>query len=100
MAKKRTAKRNKTKHKRTMKKSDPKKRSTRKPNLPVVAKGGKEEAEKVIQAPTLRDLFEGIKGRQPTSVEELEQWLATDEGKEATMFESTSASRWGESGRS
>ena len=59
----------------------------------------KEELKKV-QAPTLNDLFEGVKGRQPKSPEELKQWLATDEGKEATMFESTSASRWGETGRS
>jgi hypothetical protein len=59
----------------------------------------KEELKKV-QAPTLNDLFEGVKGRQPKNPEELKQWLATDEGKEATMFESTSASRWGEAGRS
>jgi hypothetical protein len=55
---------------------------------------------KKVQAPTLRDLFEGIKGRPPKSSEELDQWLATDEGKEATIFEPTSASRWGEAGRS
>jgi len=55
---------------------------------------------KKVEAPTLRDLFEGIKGRQPKSLEELEQWLTTDEGKEATLFESASASRWGETGRS
>src|SRR5262249_62164895 len=47
-----------------------------------------------------RDIFEGIIGRQPKSLEELEQWLATDEGIEATIFESTSASRWGAVGRS
>jgi hypothetical protein len=55
---------------------------------------------KGVQAPTLRDLFEGIKGRPPKSPEELEQWLATDEGKEAAIFEPTSASRWGEISRS
>jgi len=60
----------------------------------------KKEELKKIEAQTLRDLFEGVKGRQPKSPKELKQWLATDEGKEATMFESTSASRWGESGRS
>jgi hypothetical protein len=77
-----------------------KKRSIRKPDdLHVVAESGKEEAEEV-QAPTLRDLFEGIKGRQPKSLEELEQWLNTDEGREATVFETTLVSRWGETGRS
>ena len=46
----------------------------------------------------LRDAFEGMKGRQPKSDQELKEWLATDEGKEATMFESTSFSRFGETG--
>ena len=59
----------------------------------------KEELEKV-QAPTLQDLFEGVKGRRPKSLDELNEWLATDEGKEATIFAPTSASRWGEVGRS
>ena len=59
----------------------------------------KEELEKV-KAPTLQDLFEGVKGRRPKSLDELHEWLATDEGKEATIFESTSVSRWGEAGRS
>ena len=53
------------------------------------------EADKA-QAQMLRDIFEGIKGRPPRSDQELNEWLATDEGKEATIFESTSASRWGE----
>jgi hypothetical protein len=53
-----------------------------------------------VQAPTLQDLFEGVKGRRPKSGDELNEWLATDEGKEATMFEATSVSRWGETGRS
>ena len=57
------------------------------------------EAEKA-QAKMLRDIFEGIKGRPPRSDQELEEWLATEEGREATMFESTSGSRWGEVGRS
>jgi hypothetical protein len=60
----------------------------------------KKEELKKIEAQTLRDLFEGVKGRQPKSLEELEQWLTTDEGREATIFETTSASRWGETGRS
>jgi hypothetical protein len=59
----------------------------------------KEELEKV-QAPTLQDLFEGIKGRPPKSLDELNEWLATDEGKEATIFEPASVSRWGGIGRS
>ena len=42
----------------------------------------KEELEKA-QAPTLQDLFEGVKGRRPKSLDELNEWLATDEGKEA-----------------
>jgi hypothetical protein len=46
----------------------------------------------------LRDAFEGLKGRQPKSEQELKQWLATDEGKAATMFESTSFSRFGDTG--
>jgi hypothetical protein len=57
------------------------------------------EADKA-QAKMLRDIFEGIKGRPPKSDQELKEWLATDEGKEATIFESTSLSRWGELGRS
>lgn len=48
----------------------------------------------------LRDAFEGMKGRQPTSDDELSQWLATDEGKAATLFDDTSVSPWGERGRS
>jgi len=58
----------------------------------------KEKAEKT-EAQILRDAFEGMKGRQPTSDRELQQWLATDEGKEALAFESTSLSPWGERGR-
>ena len=57
----------------------------------------KEEVKNEIQI--LRDAFEGMKGRQPRSDQELKEWLATDEGKEATMFESTSFSRFGETGR-
>ena len=59
----------------------------------------KEKAEKT-QIQILRDIFEGMKGRQPKSDQELNAWLATDEGKEATLFESASVSRWGETGRS
>jgi hypothetical protein len=48
----------------------------------------------------LRDVFEGMKGRQPMSDDELNQWLATDEGKMATLFDDTTLSPWGERGRS
>ena len=41
----------------------------------------KEKSEKIQAA------FEGMKGRQPSSDQELNEWLATDEGKMATMFE-------------
>jgi hypothetical protein len=44
----------------------------------------------------LRDAFEGVKGRQPRSDQELKDWLATDEGKAATLFDSSLISRWGE----
>ena len=47
-----------------------------------------------------RDAFEGMKGRPPQSDSELNDWLATDEGKQATMFAPTTALRWGEVGRS
>ena len=45
----------------------------------------KKEAEKA-QIPTPRDIFEGIKGRPPETDRELEEWLASAEGKVATMF--------------
>ena len=48
----------------------------------------KEKSEKT-QAQILRDAFEGMKGRQPKSDQELNEWLATDEGKEATIFDAT-----------
>jgi hypothetical protein len=52
------------------------------------------------EAQILRDAFEGMRGRQPTSDKELNDWLASDEGKEAMAFEPTSLSTWGERGRS
>ncbi len=58
-----------------------------------------EKSEKT-QAQILRDVFEGMKGRQPRSDQELNEWLATDEGKEATIFEPAAVARWGEIGRS
>jgi hypothetical protein len=50
------------------------------------------------QGQILCDAFEGMKGRRPKSDQELNEWLATDEGKQATMFEPILISRWGETG--
>jgi hypothetical protein len=60
------------------------------------------EKEKVVKtrAQFLRDAFEGLKGHQPKSDDELNHWLATDEGKLATLFDDTTLSPWGEQGRS
>ena len=55
----------------------------------------KEKSEKT-QAQILRDAFEGMKGRQPKSDQELKEWLATDDGKMATIFESTGLSAYGD----
>jgi hypothetical protein len=65
--------------------------------MELIAMSEKEKATK-SEIQILRDTFEGMKGRQPKSDQELKEWLATDEGKEATMFESTSFSRFGETG--
>jgi hypothetical protein len=62
----------------------------------LIAMSEKEKVKSEIQI--LRDAFEGMKGCQPRSDQELKEWLATDEGKEATMFESTAFSRFGETG--
>jgi hypothetical protein len=96
---KQKAKKGKIKRKRTAKKNNPKKRSSRKPGLRVVATSEKEEAE-IPQARTLHDIFEGINGRRPKSDQELNEWLASPEGKAAMAFEPTPLSRWGETGRS
>ena len=65
----------------------------------TMSENEKEKAERA-EAQILRDVFEGMKGRQPASDQELSEWLGSSEGKEATMFEPTSLSRWGETGRS
>jgi hypothetical protein len=62
-----------------------------------VAVSEKKKAEKT-QAQLLSAAFEGMKGRQPKSDRELNEWLVTDEGKQATMFEPILISRWGETG--
>ena len=99
MAKKRKAKKGKIRRKQTATKNNPKKRSSRKHGLRVVAASEKEEAE-ISQARTPHDIFEGINGRRPKSDRELNEWLASPEGKAAMAFEPTSLSRWGETGRS
>jgi len=58
----------------------------------------KEKAPKT-EAEFLRDAFEGMMGRQPTSDDELNRWLATHEGKMATIFDNTTLSLFGERGR-
>ena len=63
-----------------------------------IAMTDKNEAEKA-KTPTLPDIFEGIRGRLPQTDRELEEWLASDAGKGATMFEFVPVVRWGE-GRS
>jgi hypothetical protein len=98
MAKRRRAKKAKIKRKPRVKKNNPKKRSSRKSGV-VVPTSEKEEAE-ISQARTPHDIFEGIKGRRPKSDQELNEWLASTEGKAAMAFEPTSLSRWGETGRS
>jgi hypothetical protein len=45
------------------------------------------------------NLFEGSKGRQPKTDEELKAWLASPEGQIAMAFELVSAERWGTTGR-
>jgi CRP/FNR family transcriptional regulator, nitrogen fixation regulation protein len=47
----------------------------------------------------LRYFFEGVTGRRPKTDQELNEWLASPDGKAATLFEHTSASRWGERAR-
>src|SRR5215469_13285279 len=46
------------------------------------------------------ELFEGVNGRQPQTENELQEWLASPEGKAATLFNLASVSRWGEVARS
>jgi hypothetical protein len=64
-----------------------------------LAMSDKEDAERAL-AQRLLDIFEGTRGRPPKNDQELHEWLASPEGKAATAFEPTSASRWGETGRS
>ena len=45
-------------------------------------------------------LFEGTHGRRPDTDQELENWLASPEGRAAIAFELTAFSAWGERARS
>jgi hypothetical protein len=72
-------------------------RSNRKPDLRVVAKNEKQEEKEV---PTPQEVFEGINGRPPNSDQELNEWLASPEGKAAMVYKLTFLSRWGDAGRS
>jgi hypothetical protein len=66
----------------------------------IITSGRKEmsERESPEKSPIqiLRNAFEGMKGRQPNSDQELNEWISTDEGKQATLFESTGLSRYGD----
>ena len=42
-----------------------------------------EKKTEKTQAQILSDAFEGMRGRQPKSDQELKEWLGTDEGKQA-----------------
>jgi hypothetical protein len=87
------------KKKRTSKsKSQTNPREATSPPSPPKKERKAEETDKA-QAQRLLELFEGVKGRPPKTDQELEDWLASDEGKVAAMFEPASTSRWGE-GRS
>jgi len=55
--------------------------------------------EETQKLPKAVDLFEGVKGRLPKTDQELNEWLASEEGKAAVAFEPTSLARWGETGR-
>jgi hypothetical protein len=45
-------------------------------------------------------VFKRIKGRQPITEKQPDDWLGSMEGEAATLFELTSLSRWGEQARS
>ena len=45
-------------------------------------------------------LFEGIKGHQPKTKQELDEWLVSPEGRAASIFNLTFLSGWGERARS
>jgi CRP/FNR family transcriptional regulator, nitrogen fixation regulation protein len=53
-----------------------------------------------LGAERVLSIFDAVKGRQPKTERELEEWLASAEGKAATLFNLTTISRWGEIARS
>ena len=57
------------------------------------------EQMELTQKAQMKLLFEGSKGREPKTDEELQQWLVSPEGVAAMAFELTSLSPWGEKGR-
>jgi hypothetical protein len=59
-----------------------------------VAMSNKQEAQQVLDQ-RLLDIFQGVSGRRPQNDQELHDWLASPEGKAATVFEPASTSRWG-----
>ena len=60
----------------------------------------RKKSDKKTQAEVQREIFEGLKGHQPKSDQELNEWLATDEGKNATTLKTTEFSFWGDRARS
>jgi hypothetical protein len=62
-----------------------------------LAMSDKEQAARAL-GQRLLELFEGVRGRLPKNDQELQEWLASPEGKAATAFEPTSVSRWDEIG--
>src|SRR5262245_12243132 len=91
-------KKTKTKPQRTTKTNKSKKRSSQL-GVRVVVMSKKEQAEKTHDQ-ILRLFFQGVVGRQPETDQELKEWLASAVGRAAVMFDATSLSRWGETGRS
>ena len=63
-----------------------------------VAISDQNEAEKALTQ-RLRDIFDGVHGRGPKTDHELGEWLASSEGKAATMFEPAPLPSWMELGR-
>jgi hypothetical protein len=98
VAEKPKTKKTKAKPQRTAKTNKSTKRSSQL-GVRVVAMSKKEQAEKTHDQ-ILRLFFQGVVGRQPETDQELKEWLASPVGRAAVMFDATSLSRWGETGRS
>jgi hypothetical protein len=61
---------------------------------------GKMSEQEKRRLNTSRIFSKEAKGRRPQTDQELKEWLATPDGKAATVFEPTSLSCWREVGRS